>query len=77
MSSFLASKATPLHEAQIFALKALRPGPASFAELLAGGASGVACVSLVKKGLADVSMETGQKVWELTEAGLALLNWLA
>lgn len=76
MSSAPAVTAQEFNEYQLVALKKLQAGPASFYELLAAGATGIACVVLVKRGLADVSVDTGQKLWALTDAGLALLQAL-
>lgn len=76
MASAPAVTAKEFSEYQLSALKTLQAGPASFYELLAAGATGIACVVIVKRGLANVSMETGQKLWALSDAGRALLQSL-
>lgn len=66
----------PLSNSQVAALKAIAAKPASFNAMLACGATGIACVSLVKRGWANVSTDTGEKLWTITEAGLKRISTL-
>lgn len=58
----------PLSNSQVAALNAIAAKPASFNAMLACGATGIACVSLVKRGWANVSTKPTTNFLQFTSA---------